>query len=66
MPCCEFGSKGVEFTTSPIVLKTTGIELLLGMDWLKQRKAIIQCENNIVVLTTPSGDEIEVEVTKPT
>jgi len=47
-------------------LKTTGIELLLGMDWLKQRKAIIQCENNIVVLTTPSGDEIEVEVTKPT
>jgi hypothetical protein len=33
--------RGVEFIASPVVLKTSGIDVILGMDWLKQRRTVI-------------------------
>jgi hypothetical protein len=33
--------RGVEFKVSPIVLRTTGIDLILGMDWMMQQQAEI-------------------------
>jgi hypothetical protein len=54
--------RGVEFTVSPIVLRTAGIDLILGMDWMMQQQAEIQCKGKSVVLTTPKGDRIKVEV----
>jgi hypothetical protein len=54
--------RGVEFKVSPIVLRTAGIDLILGMDWMKQNQAIIQCKEKAVALTTPLGDRISVEV----
>jgi hypothetical protein len=47
---------------SPIVLRTAGIDLILGMDWMMQRQAEIQCKEKSVVLTTPKGDKIRVDV----
>jgi hypothetical protein len=32
------------------------------MDWMKQHRAVIQCQEKIVVLTTPKGDRISVEM----
>jgi hypothetical protein len=32
------------------------------MDWMKQHRAVIQCQKKVVVLTTPKGDKISVEV----
>jgi hypothetical protein len=33
--------RGVEFKVSPIVLRTAGIDLILGMDWMMQQQAEI-------------------------
>jgi hypothetical protein len=33
--------RGVEFKVSPIVLRTAGIDLILGMDWMMQQQAVI-------------------------
>jgi hypothetical protein len=35
--------RGVEFKITPIVLRTSGIDVILGMDWMKQNQAVIQC-----------------------
>jgi hypothetical protein len=32
------------------------------MDWMMQHRAVIQCQEKVVVLTTPEGDRISVEV----
>jgi hypothetical protein len=45
--------RGVEFKVSPIILRTTRIDLILGMDWMMQQQAVIQCKEKSVVLTTP-------------
>jgi hypothetical protein len=47
---------------SPIVLRTAEIDLILGMDWMKQNQVVIQCKEKAVALTTPMGDQISVEV----
>jgi hypothetical protein len=44
------------------MLRTVGIDLILGMDWMKQHKAVIQCQEKAVVVTSPNGDKICVEV----
>jgi len=46
----------------PIVLKTMGIDLILGMDWMKHHGAVIQCQEKSVVVTSPGGDRISVDV----
>ena len=33
--------RGVEFKVSPIMLRTSGIDVIPGMDWMKQQKAVI-------------------------
>ena len=33
--------RGVEFKVSPIVLRASGIDVILGMDWMKQQQAVI-------------------------
>jgi hypothetical protein len=44
------------------VLITVVIDLILGIDWMKQNQAVIQCKEKAVALTTPMGDRISVEV----
>jgi hypothetical protein len=64
--CCPLASlslRGVAFAVKPIVLRTSGIDLILGMDWMTQHQAVIQCKEKMVVLTTPKGDKISVDVT---
>ena len=46
----------------PIVWRTAGIDLILGMDWMKQHRAVIQCQERSVVVTSLNGDRICVEV----
>jgi hypothetical protein len=47
---------------NPIVLGIAGIDLILGMDWMRQHQVVIQCQEKAVVLTSPNGDRICVEV----
>ena len=42
--CCPSASitlRGVDFSANLIVLRTAGIDVILGMDWMKQHKAVI-------------------------
>jgi hypothetical protein len=52
-----FEIEGMEFYVSPIVLLSSNIDLILGMDWLKAHTASIVCATKTVHLLHPS-DEI--------
>ena len=54
--------RGVEFKVSPIVLRTSGIDVILGMDWMMQQQAVIQSKEKVVVVTAPNGERISVDV----
>jgi hypothetical protein len=49
---------GVEFLADLVVLKSKGIDVILGMDWLSQYHGLISCADKVVHLTNP--DEIQV------
>ena len=49
-----------------IVLKSSSIDVILGMDWINPRKAIIQCENGTVHLISKSGEEVVCQATTKT
>ena len=57
-PSVRVEIRGVEFLANLIVLKSSSIDVILGMDWLNPQKAIIQCENGIVHLTSKLGEEV--------
>jgi len=44
------------------VLRTIDIYVILGMDWMMEHCAIIQCSKRVVVLTLTKGDRISVDV----
>ena len=46
--------RGVEFQANLVVIDSSGIDVILGMNWLRSQKAVINCGNNSVNLTTPS------------
>ena len=46
----------------PIVSRTAGIGLILGMDRMKQHRTVIPCQEKSVVVTSLNGDRICVEV----
>ena len=63
--CCLLTSlslRGVEFKVSPIVLRAYGIDVILGMYWIKQQQAVIQCKEKVVVVTASNGERIRVDV----
>jgi hypothetical protein len=40
-------------------MKSKGIDVILGMDWLSKHKALIDCAKKSMKLTTPDGKELE-------
>jgi hypothetical protein len=44
------------------VLRTSGIDVILGMDWMMQNQAEIQCQQKVVVVNAPNGEKISVNV----
>ena len=48
--------KGIIFLFSPIILKSSTIDLILGMDWLKLHDAALYCGTKSVQLFHPSGE----------
>jgi hypothetical protein len=57
--------RGIEFQADLVVLTSSGIDLILGMDWLGECDGIILCAKKSVLLTSPQGDRIEVVATAP-
>ncbi|TKC13483.1 hypothetical protein FA727_23575 [Robertmurraya kyonggiensis] len=53
---------GVEFTSNLVVLKSEGIDVILGMDWLGAHDGVIQCAKKAVLFTSPQGDLMEFQM----
>jgi predicted aspartyl protease len=53
---------GREFWATPIILEESGIDLILGMSWLRKAKVAIQCGRGTLELTSPKGERFEVEI----
>ena len=41
-----------------IILETQGLDVILGMDWMAQFEAVIDCANRAIMLTTPEKKKI--------
>jgi hypothetical protein len=52
----------IEFLAALVDLKSWGIDVILGMDWLRKHDGVIQCRKRSVVLTSPQGNRIEFKV----
>jgi hypothetical protein len=52
-----------DFQADLVVLTSSGIDVILGMDWLVECDGIILCAKKSVLLTSPQGDRIEVATT---
>jgi hypothetical protein len=50
--------RGVDFTTNLIILNSKGIDVILGMDWLRKHKVLIDSAKKFVKLTTEEGMEL--------
>ena len=53
--------QGMPFMADLTVLKSEGIDVVLGMDWLNKHKGVISCSPRLVTLEHPSGRKIEVK-----
>jgi hypothetical protein len=51
--------RGVHFVANLIVLESKGIDVILGMDWLRKYKVLIDCAKKSIKMTTPEGKEME-------
>jgi hypothetical protein len=47
----------------PIVLDESGIDLILGMSWLRKAKAVIHYAKGTVELTSPDEDRFKIMIT---
>jgi hypothetical protein len=50
---------GVDFLANLVVLKSWGIDIILGTDWLQKHDGVFQCRKKSVLLTSPQGERIE-------
>src|SRR3954469_25797614 len=51
----EIAVEDVVFLASLIALKSSDIDIILGMDWLSKHRAKIDCATKSIQLTHPSG-----------
>ena len=49
---------GIEFLANLILLRSTSLDVILGMDWLAQHKGLIDCAKRSVSLSGPSGEQV--------
>src|SRR5688500_9445982 len=58
--------QGIDFSVNPVVLGSNGIDVILGCNWLKSCDGVIQCANGTIMLTSPQGERIQVNIDKST
>jgi hypothetical protein len=64
-PWVNLRIRGIDFQADLVVLTSSGIDVILGMDWLGECDGIILWAKKSVLLTGPQGDGIEVATTAP-
>jgi hypothetical protein len=48
-----------------IILESSGIDVILGIDYLTKYDGVISCAKRMVTLTSPQEEKIEVSVSMP-
>jgi hypothetical protein len=56
---------GREFCANPIVLESSGIDIILRMGWLTKYDAVIHCAKRLVLLSSSEGERFEFIATLP-
>jgi hypothetical protein len=57
--------RGVDFLANLIVLDSRGIDIILGMDWLRKYDGVILCAKRAIRLTKEDGTIVEFSATIP-
>ncbi len=50
---------GVDFLADLIILKSQGLDVILGMDWLSKHQGLIDCANRTVTMTNDRGVKVK-------
>jgi hypothetical protein len=64
-PTISITIRGVDFLANLIVLDSKGIDILLGMDWLRKYDGVILCAKRAVRLTKEDGTIVEFNAAIP-
>ena len=55
----EIVINGTSFLADLIVLKSQGVEVILGMDWLAKHQSLLDCANMAITMTRNQGVKIK-------
>jgi hypothetical protein len=58
-PAISITISGVDFLANLIVLDSMGIDIILGMDWLRKYDGVILCAKTTIRLTKEDGTIVE-------
>jgi hypothetical protein len=61
-PQTKIEIRGLSFLVVLIILESSGIDVILGIDYLTKYDGVISCAKRMVTLTSPQGERIEVNV----
>ena len=58
--------QGIDFLVNLVVLGSNDIDVIFGCDWLKSCDVVIQWAKGTIMLTSPQGERIQVNIDKST
>jgi hypothetical protein len=64
-PQTKLEIREIRFLVELVILKSSGIDVILGIDYLTKYDGVIFCAKRMVTFTSPQGERIEVNVSMP-
>jgi hypothetical protein len=64
-PQTKLDIRGISFLVELIILESSGINVILGIDYLTKYDGVISCAKRMVTLTSPQGERIKVNISMP-
>jgi hypothetical protein len=64
-PAISITKRGVDFLANLIILDSKGIDIILGMDWLRKYDGVILCAKRTIRLTKEDGTIMEFSAAIP-
>jgi hypothetical protein len=64
-PQTKLEIRGISFLVELIILESSGIDVIHGIDYLTKYSGVISCAKRMVTLTSLQGERIEVNVSMP-
>jgi hypothetical protein len=61
-PQTKLEIREISFLVELVILESSGIDVILGIDYLTKYDGVISCAKRMVTLTSPQGERIEVNV----